>query len=86
MVDKGQDKDYILDNDEECLRLERQASLYGFEDTPKHLSLASTERVLDVGCGSGAYTRKIAGTVPDGKAVGVDKEPRYIDFARHKAA
>ena len=38
MDDKDKNKDYILDNDEECLRLERQAKLYGFEDDLKHLS------------------------------------------------
>ena len=86
MADKDKSKDYILDNDEECLRLERQASLYGFEDDLKHLSLASAEHVLDVGCGSGAITRQIAGAVPDGKAVGADREPKYINFARSKAA
>jgi SAM-dependent methyltransferase len=85
MSNKDKSKDYILDNDEECLRLERQASLYGFEDDLRHLSLAPAEHVLDVGCGSGAITRQIAGAVPDGKAVGADREPKYIEFARHKA-
>lgn len=32
------------------------------------------------------YTRGFAGAVPDGEAVGVDREPRYIDFARRRAA
>ena len=86
MADKGKSKDYILDNDEECLRLEHQAKLYGFEDDLKHLSLAPTDQVLDVGCGSGAITRKIACAVPDGKAAGADRESKYINFARHKAA
>jgi len=85
MSNKDKNKDYILDNDEECLRLERQASLYGFEDDLKHLSLTPSEHVLDVGCGSGAITRQIAEAVPDGKAVGADREPKYIEFARHKA-
>jgi len=86
MDDKDKNKDYILDNDEECLRLERQAKLYGFEDDLKHLSLASTDHVLDVGCGSGAITRKIACAVPDGNAVGADRESKYIKFARRKSA
>jgi ubiquinone/menaquinone biosynthesis C-methylase UbiE len=86
MADKDKSKDYILDNDEECLRLERQAELYGFEDDLKHLSLAPTDQVLDVGCGSGAITRKIACAVHDGKAVGADMISKYIDFARHKAS
>ena len=58
---------------------------YGFEDDLKHLSLTSTNQVLDVGCGSGAITRKIACAVPDGKAVGADRKPKYINFARRKA-
>lgn len=77
---------YLLDSDEEPLRLERQARIYGVEDDLRHLALLGTERVLDAGCGPGAITRTIAHALPRGRVTGVDREPRYIDYARRKAA
>jgi SAM-dependent methyltransferase len=42
--------------------------------------------VLDIGCGFGDTTQRIAGLVgPDGGAVGVDVAPRFIDTARAEA-
>jgi SAM-dependent methyltransferase len=44
------------------------------------------ERVLDIGCGFGDTTRRIAGLVgPDGEAVGVDAAERFIEAARGEA-
>lgn len=44
------------------------------------------QRVLDVGCGFGDTTQRIAGLVgPDGEAVGVDAAPRFIETARSEA-
>jgi SAM-dependent methyltransferase len=42
--------------------------------------------VLDVGCGAGAITRTIAAAVPEGRAIGVDREARYVAHARRRAA
>src|ERR1700752_225442 len=43
------------------------------------------ERVLDVGCGFGDTTQRIARPVgPGGEAVGVDAAPRFIDTARRE--
>jgi ubiquinone/menaquinone biosynthesis C-methylase UbiE len=40
------------------------------------------QRVLDIGCGFGDTTQRIAGLVgPDGEAVGVDAAPRFIEDA-----
>ena len=40
------------------------------------------ERVLDIGCGFGDTTQRIAGLVgPEGEAVGVDAAPRFIELA-----
>jgi len=36
------------------------------------LHLAGTERLLDVGCGDGHVTRRLAGMLPDGYVVGID--------------
>lgn len=78
--------EYLLDSDEEPLRLERQARIYGFEDDLRHLALRLTDRVLDAGCGSGSITRAIASHVPQCSATGLDREPKHVDFARRKAA
>jgi ubiquinone/menaquinone biosynthesis C-methylase UbiE len=44
------------------------------------------QRVLDVGCGFGDTTQRIAGLVgPEGEAVGVDAAPRFIDDATREA-
>jgi ubiquinone/menaquinone biosynthesis C-methylase UbiE len=45
------------------------------------------ERVLDIGCGFGDTTQRIAELVgPDGEAVGVDVAPRFIETATAEAA
>jgi ubiquinone/menaquinone biosynthesis C-methylase UbiE len=46
----------------------------------------SGDWVLDLGCGFGDTTRRIAELVgPTGRAVGVDAAPRFIDVARREA-
>jgi ubiquinone/menaquinone biosynthesis C-methylase UbiE len=48
---------------------------------------ARGQRVLDIGCGFGDTTQRIAGIVgPDGEAVGVDAAPRFIEDAVREAA
>ena len=42
--------------------------------------------MLDAGCGAGTISRSIARAVPRGDVVGLDREPRYLDFARRQAA
>lgn len=76
---------YLIDSDAEMLRLERQAAIYGTADDLAHLALRPAERVLDAGCGSGQITRTIAAAVPQGQITGIDREPRYIDYARRRA-
>jgi ubiquinone/menaquinone biosynthesis C-methylase UbiE len=45
------------------------------------------DRVLDIGCGFGDTTQRIAGLVsPDGEAVGVDAAERFIESATAEAA
>jgi ubiquinone/menaquinone biosynthesis C-methylase UbiE len=45
------------------------------------------DRALDVGCGFGETTRRLAELVgPHGNAVGVDAAPRFIDAARRETA
>lgn len=77
---------YALDCDEEPLRLERQTRLYGTDDDLARMAPSAADRVLDAGCGAGSLTREIARRVPEGTAVGLDREPRYLDYARRQAA
>jgi ubiquinone/menaquinone biosynthesis C-methylase UbiE len=45
------------------------------------------QRVLDIGCGFGDTTQRIAGLVgPDGSAVGVDAAAKFIEASRDEAA
>jgi len=86
MTSSQYNADYLLDSDQETLRLERQARIYGFEDDLRFMALSSGNHVLDAGCGSGSITRAIARTLGSGIATGLDRQPKYVDFARRKAA
>jgi ubiquinone/menaquinone biosynthesis C-methylase UbiE len=77
---------YLIDSDAEMVRLDRQAAIYGSRDDLEHLALNPEHRVLDAGCGSGQVTRTIAAAVPQGKVTGIDRQPRYVDYARRRAA
>jgi SAM-dependent methyltransferase len=48
------------------------------------LELAGTERVLDVGCGDGKVTARIAARVPQGSVVGIDPSRNMISFAAER--
>ncbi|MBX9629590.1 MAG: methyltransferase domain-containing protein [Burkholderiales bacterium] len=86
MTSSQYNADYLLDSDQETLRLERQARIYGVEDDLRFMAPSSHEQVLDVGCGSGSITRVIARALGTGVATGLDRQPKYVDFARRKAA
>lgn len=45
------------------------------------LNLKGTERILDLGCGSGKITAEIARCVPEGDVIGVDSSSDMIAFA-----
>jgi trans-aconitate methyltransferase len=43
------------------------------------------DRVLDLGCGAGDFTRIVAGLVPDGHVLGLDAQPSMVDEAARVA-
>jgi trans-aconitate 2-methyltransferase len=47
--------------------------------------LRSTDRVLDLGCGSGDFTATLAALVPDGHVVGLDAQPSMVAEAERGA-
>ena len=49
------------------------------------MRLASTDNVLDVGCGSGWLSRRLAKRVPDGRVVGMDVSDEMIRIARRSS-
>ncbi len=49
----------------------------------KRLNVRRGERVLDLCCGTGALSRKLARQTPDAHIVGADFSPRMLDIARH---
>jgi trans-aconitate methyltransferase len=53
------------------------------EEQLGRLTLEGAERVLDVGCGDGRITAKIAARVPHGSVLGVDPSRDMIAFATH---
>ena len=44
--------------------------------------LAAADRVLDLGCGPGDFTRVLADLAPDGEVVGLDPQPALLAQAR----
>ena len=48
------------------------------------LDLQGTERVLDLGCGDGALSARIAELVPNGEVVGIDASRGMVEAARAK--
>jgi SAM-dependent methyltransferase len=49
------------------------------------LTLAPGMSVLDLGCGPGAITRRIARIVWPGRVIGIDADPVQVDFAERRA-
>src|SRR6266567_3038266 len=76
-------------NEEELLRLAEQdrlvtASMGGV--LPEQAEPSAFRRVLDVACGSGGWVIEAAQTYPEMSLVGIDVNPRMIDYARAQAA
>jgi SAM-dependent methyltransferase len=76
-------EDYVLPSSEaESERLERQATLYGGVEVLGSFLIDRPQEVLDVGCGTGHFTRHVAARLPDSRVVGVDMDAERLAFAR----
>lgn len=68
------------------LRAKADSEVAARDEYVRLLGVAPEERVLDVGCGSGAVTRTLVQRVaPGGRAVGVDTSPALLKVARELA-
>lgn len=68
------------------LRAQAESEIAAREDYVGLLGVGPGERVLDVGCGSGAVTRTLATRVgPDGRAIGCDASISMLELARRLA-
>lgn len=50
-----------------------------------HHALKSDAKVLDIGCGNGINTAKIAALTPQGQVIGIDKSPSMVTKARQNS-
>jgi len=48
----------------------------------EQLHLKGSERILDIGCGDGKITKKLAALVPQGEVVGLDQSESMLDAAK----
>jgi trans-aconitate 2-methyltransferase len=52
------------------------------QDIISGLELRGNEHLLDIGCGDGKVTAKLAKLVPQGQVLGIDSSKEMIDFSR----
>ena len=85
MMSQATSKPYVIDYDEEPRRLEKQARVAKIEDHLRKFSFPPEASILEAGCGSGAMARLLANHAPQGHVTGIDKNERYLEFARRRA-
>jgi len=67
-------------------QLDLQGNAENLDIIAKSLPLSRASRILDVGCGSGKLTNRIAALVgPRCEVIGIDKSSQHIEFARRQA-
>ncbi len=84
---------YLLKHYQQTNRLQIRADYQAkFRSAPQpfvdwvldHLPIKGNERVLDAGCGTGAYLFPLAQRLPQGTVTGIDIVPEMIDLLRSK--
>src|SRR4051812_10973636 len=53
-------------------------------ETLLRLPVRTTDRVLDVGCGTGELLRRLSVTHPEARLAGIDPVPEMVDIAKRK--
>lgn len=77
---------YVLPSSEaELERLERQASLYGGMDFLRPFLAEAPKEILEVGCGTGYFTSRVAAALPASRVTGLDMDEGRLAFARTHA-
>ncbi len=56
----------------------------GVEETTRRLDLKPTDRLLDVGCGTGALLHALSRSFPARQLAGIDPSPEMLSVARQK--
>ncbi|WP_295101079.1 class I SAM-dependent methyltransferase [uncultured Candidatus Kuenenia sp.] len=80
-----QDKEYLMENDEEALRLDIKTDTSVVEKQALWAGIETGMRVADIGCGSGKTTSILHKLVqPDGVAIGVDGAEKRIEYAKER--
>ncbi|HEX7445069.1 MAG TPA: methyltransferase domain-containing protein, partial [Methanothrix sp.] len=54
------------------------------EELLSRISIRGGERILDIGCGDGKITAKVAKLVPRGAVMGLDNSREMVSFARDR--
>jgi ubiquinone/menaquinone biosynthesis C-methylase UbiE len=88
MVEAPVQETYVFPSTEaEARRLELQGSkLYGGVSFLDSFLASAPRDVLDVGCGSGYFTRHVAGALPSASVMGMDIDEARIAYARSQSA
>ncbi|MBW1892953.1 MAG: class I SAM-dependent methyltransferase [Deltaproteobacteria bacterium] len=74
---------YLMENEEESLRLEMKTENRITEQQAKWAGLKPGMRVADIGCGTGKTTAHLHHMVqPSGEAVGIDSSQERIEYAK----
>jgi ubiquinone/menaquinone biosynthesis C-methylase UbiE len=83
----GPGQGYVLPSSaSESDRLERQAALYGGVEILEPFLADGPLRILDVGCGTGFFTRHVATRLPGSRVTGVDMDASRLAFASARCA
>lgn len=76
-------KNYLMENDEEALRLDIKTDPLVIEQHARWAGLGTGMRAADLGCGSGKTTSVLSDIVtPSGEVVGMDFAGNRLEFAK----
>lgn len=79
-------KSYSLEEYEDCLVKLNQIGTWLGGDHATFSALNNPQSILDVGCGGGFFTKKLAQKYPNAHIVGIDLNPHAIAFAKKRNA